>query len=647
MNSTIYSFSNVLPAEAEKSRELQQRGYTVQPFLDAGDIQALDALHRETTPAVPADYYVSAFGSDVATKRRIFEGIVTVVQDKVKMLAPGYRILMASFVTKRAKSTKGRLGIHQDYSLVDHTRNLGLNVWCPLCGVDNRNGCLRVVEGSQVFGHISATPPNPSPYDSVRKDLDAGYLVDVPMAAGSAFLFDTRVLHATDDNVTEMDRTSVFLNLVPESATPRLYMWNKLAPAKLEFYEVDSNFMLQLPPNQYIENADQLGARFVGLIDYTYETLTSSSLTQILPRPLAKGAESSNDNLARSAPDALTAALRQAVVFLSKSQLPDGEFQTEFRAGTHQDAYGQIVEDLVFDSSPFVTSLVLYSLQFARTFDAGVRKTIERGCHFLQAEMEPGGLWRYWSRKNGKRALIPPDLDDTACISHLLMANGFSVPSNRGIFHDSRDSKGAFYTWLYTANSLRKKILWLRTRGQAFSYRDQIWRWTGKDDVCAVVNANVVLYLGETVHTRAAIAYLKNVIRQSSEDKDIIFYAHRMSLYYMLSRAYFCGVTAFEDVKSALVERVSALRQPDGSFGDELLTGMAICSLLNLDPAPRGLEGAVQFLIRTQRPDGSWKRIPAYGGPPAPTTFGSADLTTGICLEALARSSASPGNPPA
>jgi hypothetical protein len=622
--------NSVLSAEAEKSQELHQRGYAVQPFLDAADMQALTALHRDTTPAVPADYYVSAFSGDVATKRRIFEGIVAVVQDKVKTLAPGYRILMASFVTKKAKSTKGRLGLHQDYSLVDHTRNLGLNIWSPLCDVDHRNGCLRVVEGSQVFGHISATPPNPSPYDNVRKNLDAEYLVDVPMAAGSAFLFDTRVLHATENNVTESDRTSVFLNLVPESATPRLYLWNQGSPAKLEVYEVNSEFMLQLPPNQYIENAEQLGARFAGLIDYTYETLTASELARILPGPRAISVR----------PDALTAGLRQAILFLSESQLPDGEFQTEFRAGTHQDAYGNTVEDLVFDSSPFVTSLVLYSLNFAQAFDADVLKIIERGCHFLRSEMEPGGLWRYWSRKNDKRALIPPDLDDTACISHLLKANGFSVPSNEGLFHDSRNSKGAFYTWLYSANSLRKKILWLRTRGRAFSYRDQIWQWTGKDDVCAVVNANVVMYLGETGQTHGALAYLKNVIRQSSEDKDIVFYAHRMSLYYMLSRAYFCGVTAFDDVKSTLIERVTALRQPDGSFGDELLTGMAICSLLNLDPAPRGLEGAVRFLIRTQRPDGSWKRIPSYGGPPVPTTFGSADLTTGICLEALARFSA-------
>jgi hypothetical protein len=64
-----------------------------------------------------------------------------------------------------------------------------------------------------------------------------------------------------------------------------------------------------------------------------------------------------------------------------------------------------------------------------------------------------------------------------------------------------------------------------------------------------------------------------------------------------------------------------------GSFGAELPAGMAIRSLLTPDPSPRGLAGAVQFPIPTQRP-------------PVPTSFGSAGLTTGICLEALARFSA-------
>jgi hypothetical protein len=127
------------------------------------------------------------------------------------------------------------------------------------------------------------------------------------------------------------------------------------------------------------------------------------------------------------------------------------------------------------------------------------------------------------------------------------------------------------------------------------------------------------------------------IVRAGSEDKEIVFYAHRMSLYYFLSRAYFTGVRALEPAKPILLERIRSLQQTDGSFGDELLTGLAVCALLNLGEVAEVADKAIAYLAATQREDGSWRRVPMYGGPPTPTTFGSADLTTGICLEALAR----------
>src|ERR1700722_506860 len=220
----------LLFGDEQKSSDLLGRGYTVQPFLDAADVAALRKLHADTLPAVTSEYYVTAFSTDIESKHRIRKGIVEIVADKLEQLAPGYRILNASFVTKKAGSTRGRLALHQDYSLVDHERDLGLNVWIPLCGVDSSNGCMRMVDYSRNFHHISATPPNPSPYDGVRQELEAKYLTDVPMACGTAVLFDTRVLHATEENRTAADRVAVFLNLVPVHATARLHFWNPKQP---------------------------------------------------------------------------------------------------------------------------------------------------------------------------------------------------------------------------------------------------------------------------------------------------------------------------------------------------------------------------------------------------------------------------------
>ena len=626
----------VLLGDEQKAADIQGRGYTLQPFLEPGDIEALRTLHRETLPAGTSEYYVTAFSSDIAGKRHIYDSIRAIVEPKMAKLAPGYRILNASFVTKKAGSTRGRLALHQDYSLVDHEQNLGLNVWIPLCDVDTTNGCMRMVDYSREFHHISATPPNPSPYDPLRPELEANYLTDVPMAGGTAVLFDTRILHATEENRTTADRVAVFLNLYPENAAPRLHFWNPKEPNRLEVFEVDSEFMIALPPNRYLEDAEKTGATFLGYMDYTPRPWSLDELQAKLPKaPKSVAVFTPMEEAAESA--------RKAVGYLVGSQLPDGEFQTEFCYNRRETEDGQTVEDLMFDSSPFVTSLVLYSLDFAKGLDPKSEEATKKGIKFLMSEMDEGGLWRYWTRKNPKRSIIPPDLDDTSCISALLKSHGVTIPDNHWLFYDSRDKRGAFFTWLYKADTLRKKWLSLKTGGKAFTFTEELWQWTKGEDVCAVVNANCLMYLGETDGTRKAIDYLQRVLREGSEDKEIVFYAHRMSLYYFTSRAYFTGVKSLESAKPVMVQRILAQQQADGSFGDELLTGLGVCALMNLGVSTDTLAKSIAYLVSTQQADGSWQRIPMYGGPPTPTTFGSADLTTGICLEALARYSAPAG----
>jgi cyclopropane fatty-acyl-phospholipid synthase-like methyltransferase len=273
----------------EKLRELAGRGYTIEPFLDASDLEALAALYGETTHFVPSEFHVSAYLGDPEIRRKIHKGIAAIVGNKLGALAPGYRLVMALFATKKANSTRGRLALHQDYSLVDHGEHLGLNVWIPLCDVDTRNACLRVVEGSQILGHISANPPNPEPYRNVRQTLDSGtYLRDVPMAGGEAFLFDTRVLHVTEENHTDSDRIAVLLSLVPGNVPARLYQWNERDPDRLEVWEVDTELYLRMAaPNAYIENPELMGAKFAGRIDHKFEMLTLSDLQRILPVPVA------------------------------------------------------------------------------------------------------------------------------------------------------------------------------------------------------------------------------------------------------------------------------------------------------------------------------------------------------------------------
>lgn len=344
--------------------------------------------------------------------------------------------------------------------------------------------------------------------------------------------------------------------------------------------------------------------------------------------------EAPTETFIESPSNELERSIAKSVDFLASSQLNDGEFKTEIHQSceTHP---GEFVKEWVFDSSPFATSLVLYSLSFLK-HESKVKQITEKGLKFLLSEMEFNGLWRYWSSKNPKHQMIPPDLDDICCVSHILKMHNISHPSSTEVLFANRNQQGIFYTWVLP-RSFKTIFLNLRTSGKALSYSNELWKLTNKDDVCCVANANALLYLGENQQTQVIIQYLIDIVLEDSEDSNTAFYTHRFSFYYMLSRAYFNGVHSIGVVKIDLISKVLNLQEADGSFGDELLTALAICTLLNFNYYTASLENAVDFLLKTQQPDGSWQRIPMYGGQLDKATFGSAELTTAFCLEALTR----------
>lgn len=305
----------------------------------------------------------------------------------------------------------------------------------------------------------------------------------------------------------------------------------------------------------------------------------------------------------------LVKCISKAATFLDENQLYNGEFRS-YRA----DNEALQESNLVVDSSTFVTSCILYSLSF---LNDPVLTTLKRtALEFLVKQMKAPGLWKYFT--SSYHILIDPDLDDTACASFLLKDIHPDIRQGRNvdIILGARDEQGLFFTWLQEKHK--------------------------RNDIDSVVNANVLLYLGDREETRAVSDYLNTIIAEGREAGTYYYYLDDLALHYAVSRAYWHGVNSLEPAKGPIVSTALARQRGDGSFGSELLTAMAICCLLNYSSGNSdALSRGVEHLMDTQRGDGSWPRIAYYAGrlPPEPYTvwYGSEELTTGFCLEALAR----------
>jgi len=300
----------------------------------------------------------------------------------------------------------------------------------------------------------------------------------------------------------------------------------------------------------------------------------------------------------------LESSISDGIEFLHRNQLGHGEFRTYASPDSNMQRI------LHFDSSPFVTTFVLYSIDFVD--DGRVDEMTRKGLDFLSSEEERGGTWRYWTSLNDKR--IDPDLDDMSCISFLLRKHGIRFGSNHNIFYRNRNRANLFYTWIRDPDT------------------------KNPNDIDCVVNANVLLYLGENPKTRSVCTYLNDIIARNCELQSTVYYIDQAAVYYAISRAFHEGVDCLEASRDSIVTRISAGQEEDGSFGDELSTAFSVCTLLNFgEPDSTVLSNAANYLIKRQRANGSWVNIAFYVAREASIWWGSKEFTTAISVEALAR----------
>lgn len=328
-------------------------------------------------------------------------------------------------------------------------------------------------------------------------------------------------------------------------------------------------------------------------------------------------------------------SIESGISFLHEHQQANGEFCCYYAPDD------KMVEWCVPDSTTFPTSMISACLLPMRKH-VKVASVLSSAAGFLQYQRMAGSVWNYFTKWNSLFAYTPADADDTVFASYVLKTLGYEVPCNKKHLLANRNSQGLFYTWFVLRptkfNYLKPEYLKIMGRelkrplhAVLFWFKHEACR----GDIDAVVNANLLFYLGLNPETRPIVYYLIKVIQEEKEKKSDSWYKNPFTVYYFISRNY-RNVKELEPVRELMIQRILALKQPDGSFNSSALeTALAISTLLNLDHAG-DLTCSIKFLIDNQQPSGCWERhIFFYSGPSKVVGWGSEELSTGYCLEAL------------
>ena len=332
----------------------------------------------------------------------------------------------------------------------------------------------------------------------------------------------------------------------------------------------------------------------------------------------------------------LKQSINRGLKFLSEKQLPGGEFKS------YRSTDPLMKEDCVFDSSPFPTALIVFSLSFSKAPVAG--EMINQALKFLLSEMENHGIWRYWTFSHPYHKNIPPDLDDISCISVVLKQHGILFPDNKKIILANRNATGLFYTWIVPRRNLKRSFAYLKVVfKEALKPVRLYYFWKHNEskpnDIDAVVHSNVLFYLGNKPETRPAIDYLINIIKNDKEEGCDKWHLSPFNLQYFLSKNYFAGIFEFEMIREKSINKLLTASYSTAEKEDNILEiALKSCALLNWHCPADKLYPYIEQILKHQDNAGSWPIFPLYyGGPKKYFGWGSEEITTAYCLEALIR----------
>lgn len=331
----------------------------------------------------------------------------------------------------------------------------------------------------------------------------------------------------------------------------------------------------------------------------------------------------------------LSSSIESGISYLHEHQLANGEFCCYYAPDD------KMREWCVPDSTTFPTAMISSCLLSLKKHEK-VAKLLSSAAGFLQYQAMTGSVWNYFTKWNALFSACAADADSTVFASHVLKALEYEISCNRTYLLANRDRKGLFYTWFVLR---RTKFRYLSREYLKIMARElkrplhTILFWlnheASRSDIDAVVNANVLFYLGLDAETRPVVDYLIKVIVEYGEVKSDNWYKNPFTLYYFISRNY-RTIKELEPVKEHIVKRILARNNPDGSFNSSALeTALAISTLLNFE-YNGNLTSPVEFLINAQQSSGCWDRqIFFYSGRSKVVGWGSEELCTGYCLEAL------------
>lgn len=216
MSSIIFERRSSSPfRQASLNCQYHLDGYVTMPLVSHEGIERLRGLYESTSKQVLKGFHTTHFSADREMKRAVHAGVCAILSPLLAPVLNEFTPVFGNFMVKEADGDSP-VPMHADWTYVDEHQHVSVSVWIPLTDTDERNGCLSVIPGSHRLSyHIRG--PRIAQWDvPCNFELIDAFGRPLPIRAGEAVIYDHRLLHYSDTNMSGKVRLAVNLSLVPK-----------------------------------------------------------------------------------------------------------------------------------------------------------------------------------------------------------------------------------------------------------------------------------------------------------------------------------------------------------------------------------------------------------------------------------------------
>jgi hypothetical protein len=232
--------------EDELNTKFARDGYLKLNLIDTSIAKKLSLFYDEMNfdNKIQNGFHISLDNNDTEKLNKVEEKLKKELLPSVSKIAKDFKVFTTSFVVKEP-GKKNIVPPHQDWSFVDETKYCSATIWIPLQDVNEENGALGVIPGSHKLFDYPRSSPSPQSKSPLSDHIFTlfPYTQIVPLKVGECLIFDTRLIHASPPNLTDLPRIAVCLGITDKAADLIHYYQNPKSNGKeLLRYKVENNF---------------------------------------------------------------------------------------------------------------------------------------------------------------------------------------------------------------------------------------------------------------------------------------------------------------------------------------------------------------------------------------------------------------------